>query len=174
MAFLLLLHQKMSLQRKVNKLTLAQTSIGRRKERISKRIEKVQKAYAKMFLNELFEAEKYINEALKLDYSSKNIILKAKILFKSEKFNELVKNGDIKLPDLSNLDKNAKNIELTKFFTNLGKDKKIEDIDINTNAVKASIFGPEWDDIFESLEIELNLATAPLGVALLDWPPVFE
>ena len=37
----------MSLQRKVNKLTLAQTSIGRRKERISKRIEKVQKAYAK-------------------------------------------------------------------------------------------------------------------------------
>ena len=47
MAFLLLLHQKMSLQRKVNKLTLAQTSIGRRKERISKRIEKVQKAYAK-------------------------------------------------------------------------------------------------------------------------------
>lgn len=47
MAFLLLLHQKMSLQRKVNKLTLAQTSIGQRKERISKRIEKVQKAYAK-------------------------------------------------------------------------------------------------------------------------------
>ena len=47
MAFLLLLHQKMSLQRKVNKLTLAQTSIGTRKERISKRIEKVQKAYAK-------------------------------------------------------------------------------------------------------------------------------
>lgn len=49
-----------------------------------------QKAYAKMFLNELFEAEKYINEALKLDYSSKNIILKAKILFKSEKFNECI------------------------------------------------------------------------------------
>lgn len=47
MAFLLLLHQRMSLQRKVNKLTLAQTSIGQRKERITKRIEKVQKAYAK-------------------------------------------------------------------------------------------------------------------------------
>lgn len=47
MAFLLLLHQKMSLQRKVNKLTLAQTSIGTRKERITKRIEKVQQAYAK-------------------------------------------------------------------------------------------------------------------------------
>jgi hypothetical protein len=47
MAFLLLLHQRMSLQRKVNKLTLAQTSIGQHKERITKRIEKVQKAYAK-------------------------------------------------------------------------------------------------------------------------------
>ena len=47
MAFLLLLHQRMSLQRKVSKLTLAQTSIGQHKERITKRIEKVQKAYAK-------------------------------------------------------------------------------------------------------------------------------
>ncbi len=47
MAYLLLLHQKMSLKRKVNKLTLQQTSIGTRKDRITKRIEKVQKSYAK-------------------------------------------------------------------------------------------------------------------------------
>ena len=47
MAFLLLLHQKMSLQRKVNKLTLAQVSISTRKERMQNRIGKVQKAYAK-------------------------------------------------------------------------------------------------------------------------------
>ena len=47
MAYLLLLHQKMSLKRKVNKLTLAQTSIGTRKERITKRIENVQKSYAR-------------------------------------------------------------------------------------------------------------------------------
>ncbi len=47
MAYLLLLHQKMSLKRKVNKLTLAQTSIGTRKDRITKRIESVQKSYAR-------------------------------------------------------------------------------------------------------------------------------
>ncbi len=47
MAYLLLLHQKMSLKRKVNKLTLAQTSIGTRKDRITKRIENVQKCYAR-------------------------------------------------------------------------------------------------------------------------------
>ena len=47
MAYLLLLHQKMSLKRKVNKLTLEQTSIGTRKDRITKRIENVQKAYAR-------------------------------------------------------------------------------------------------------------------------------
>ncbi len=47
MAYLLLLHQKMSLKRKVNKLTLAQTSIGTRKDRITKRIEAVQKSFAK-------------------------------------------------------------------------------------------------------------------------------
>ncbi len=47
MAYLLLLHQKMSLKRKVNKLTLEQTSIGTKKDRITKRIESVQKAYAR-------------------------------------------------------------------------------------------------------------------------------
>ena len=57
MAFLLLLHQRMSLQRKVNKLTLAQTSIGQHKERITKRIEKVQKAYAKKISKKEAEAK---------------------------------------------------------------------------------------------------------------------
>ncbi len=47
MAFLLLLHQKMSLQRKVNKLTLEQTQIASAKERMTKRIERVQQSFAK-------------------------------------------------------------------------------------------------------------------------------
>ena len=46
MAFLLLLHEKMRLQRKVNKLTLRQTQLASRKERITKNIEKVQKMYS--------------------------------------------------------------------------------------------------------------------------------
>ena len=64
-----------------------------------------------------------------------------KVIRKSEKFNELVKNGDIKLPDLSNLDKNAKNIELTKFFTSLGKDKKLPQKEVDgiiTNLMRGS------------------------------------
>ena len=47
MAFLLLLHQKMSLQRKVNKLRLEQVTIGNASERITKRIQRVQESYAK-------------------------------------------------------------------------------------------------------------------------------
>ena len=46
MAFLLLLHEKMRLQRKVNKLTLRQLQMSGRKERISKNISKVQKMYS--------------------------------------------------------------------------------------------------------------------------------
>ena len=46
MAFLLLLHEKMRLQRKVNKLTLRQTQLSSRKERITKNISKVQKMYS--------------------------------------------------------------------------------------------------------------------------------
>ena len=49
-----------------------------------------QKAYAKMFLNELSEAERYINKALNYDYNNKNILLKAKILFKSQKIEECI------------------------------------------------------------------------------------
>ena len=47
MAFLLLLHQKMSLQRKVNKLRLEQVTIGNESERITKRIQRVQESFAK-------------------------------------------------------------------------------------------------------------------------------
>ena len=47
MAFLLLLHEKMRLQRKVNKLTLRQTQLSHRKDRITKNIERVQKLYSK-------------------------------------------------------------------------------------------------------------------------------
>ena len=55
MAFLLLLHEKMRLQRKVNKLTLRQTQLSSRKERIAKNIEKVQKMYSsKMTMVEKF------------------------------------------------------------------------------------------------------------------------
>ena len=46
MAFLLLVYEKMRLQRKVNKLTLRQTQLSSRKERIAKNIEKVQKMYS--------------------------------------------------------------------------------------------------------------------------------
>ena len=46
MAFLLLLHEKMRLQRKVNKLTLRQLQLSSRKERITNNISKVQKMYA--------------------------------------------------------------------------------------------------------------------------------
>lgn len=47
MAYLLLLHEKLRLQRKVNKLTLRQASLSNRKERIAKNIERVQKLYSK-------------------------------------------------------------------------------------------------------------------------------
>ena len=46
MAFLLLLHEKLRLQRKINKLTLRQLRASNRKERITKNISRVQKMYA--------------------------------------------------------------------------------------------------------------------------------
>lgn len=46
MAFLMLLHEKMRLQRKVNKLTLRQLQLSSRKERITKNISRVQKMYS--------------------------------------------------------------------------------------------------------------------------------
>ena len=46
MAFLMLLHEKMRLQRKVNKLTLQELRLSSRKERITKNIARVQKMYS--------------------------------------------------------------------------------------------------------------------------------
>ena len=46
MAFLLLLHEKMRLKRKVNTMTLRQVRISHRKERMTKKIAQVQKMYA--------------------------------------------------------------------------------------------------------------------------------
>lgn len=46
MAFLLLLHEKLRLQRKINKLTLRQLRASSSKERITKNISRVQKMYA--------------------------------------------------------------------------------------------------------------------------------
>ena len=46
MAFLMLLHEKMRLQRKVNKLTLRELKLSSRKERITKNISRVQKMYS--------------------------------------------------------------------------------------------------------------------------------
>lgn len=46
MAFLMLLHEKMRLQRKVNKLTLQELRLSSRKERITKNISRVQKMYS--------------------------------------------------------------------------------------------------------------------------------
>ena len=47
MAFLLLLHEKMRLQRKVSKLTLQDAMLSNRNERVTKNIERIQKMYAK-------------------------------------------------------------------------------------------------------------------------------
>ena len=46
MAFLMLLHEKMRLQRKVNKLTLQELRLSSRKEKITKNISRVQKMYS--------------------------------------------------------------------------------------------------------------------------------
>ena len=46
MAFLLLLHEKMRLRRKVNKLTLQQSRYGNRLDRMTKNISRVQKMYS--------------------------------------------------------------------------------------------------------------------------------
>lgn len=47
MAFLLLLHEKMRLQRKVNKLTLRECQMANKKERITKNIKRIQDMYSK-------------------------------------------------------------------------------------------------------------------------------
>ena len=47
MAFLMLLHEKLRLQRKVNTLTLKQLRASSRKDRMTKQIERVQKMYSK-------------------------------------------------------------------------------------------------------------------------------
>ena len=47
MAFFMLLHEKMRLQRKVNKLTYKQLRASNKKERITKNIERLQKYYSK-------------------------------------------------------------------------------------------------------------------------------
>ena len=54
MAFLLLLHEKMRLKRKVNTMTLRQVRVSHRKERMTKKIAQVQKMYA----NRLTQLEK--------------------------------------------------------------------------------------------------------------------
>lgn len=46
MAFLMLLHEKMRLQRKVNKLTLRELRLSSRKERITKKLARMQKMYS--------------------------------------------------------------------------------------------------------------------------------
>ena len=51
MAFLMLLHEKMRLQRKVMKLTAKQALASSRKERVTKQIERVQKMYSKKEAN---------------------------------------------------------------------------------------------------------------------------
>lgn len=47
-----------------------------------------EKAFAKMILNELDDAENYINKALELQYNDKNLLLKGKILFALNKKDE--------------------------------------------------------------------------------------
>ncbi len=47
MAFLMLLHEKMRLQRKVSQLTYKQLRASSRKEKVTKQIEKIQKLYSK-------------------------------------------------------------------------------------------------------------------------------
>ena len=68
MAFLMLLHEKMRLQRKINKLTAKQLLASSRKERVAKQIERIQKMYSKK--------EKQIENAVKTGSS----MFKANIL----------------------------------------------------------------------------------------------
>ena len=63
MAFLLLVYEKMRLQRKVNKLTLRQTQLSSRKERIAKNIEKVQKMYSSKITNAEKQAQLWASQA---------------------------------------------------------------------------------------------------------------
>lgn len=61
-----------------------------------------EKAFAKKALNELVEAENYINEAIKLSRDDKKLLLKGKILFamnKKEECSDILKNIEIKNTD---------------------------------------------------------------------------
>ncbi|MBR2430397.1 tetratricopeptide repeat protein [bacterium] len=49
-----------------------------------------EKAYANLFLNNLQEAEKFINLAIDEKYNDKNLLLKCKILYKMDKKNECI------------------------------------------------------------------------------------
>ncbi len=63
MAFLMLLHEKLRLQRKVNKLTLKQAQASSRKERVTKQIERIQKMYSKREANLDAQAKRMQNYA---------------------------------------------------------------------------------------------------------------
>ncbi len=54
-----------------------------------------------------------------------------KILSKSENLKTLISEGKITLPDVSGLDKNARNSKIRAYFENLGKDGKISKENIN-------------------------------------------
>ena len=60
------------------------------------------KAYAKLFLNELDDAETYINKSIDLEESDKKKFLKSKILYKKNKINEskeIINNIQIDIKD---------------------------------------------------------------------------
>ncbi len=61
MAFLMLLQEKMRLQRKVSQLTYKQLRASSRKERVTKNIEKVQKRYTKLETNLENQAKMYMS-----------------------------------------------------------------------------------------------------------------
>ena len=63
MAFLMLLHEKMRLQRKVNTLTFKQLRASNKKERITKNIERLQKYYSKKSDNLQKQAQMMQNQA---------------------------------------------------------------------------------------------------------------
>lgn len=63
MAFLMLLHEKMRLQRRQNKLTLKQLRMGNKIDRIKRNIEKKQKYYQKLEQNLENQAKRMTNDA---------------------------------------------------------------------------------------------------------------
>lgn len=73
--------------------------------------------------NNINSQEKMVNFCKYINENNGDI---HKIITKSEEMSKLVAEGKLTLPDLTKLSKADKNIKLTEFFSNLGKDGKVD------------------------------------------------